>query len=287
MTAYNEGTLAVTAAGTANVATDSLGADEGTLSISASSAVVIVTETPGGTGAVTASGAAAVVNEKLVHNEGTLAVTAAGSASIVSELFAHAAAAEYRLYRGVDGPIDYSSPWQTFASLPYEAPALAADHVYRFALRYVNKYGYESENLHEQKVFVNAAGREYVGEPDPPHHWTVTPAANGAVRVEANYYYELDRLAERADQWAVYLRSDGTDPDPDTDAPTLIDMVKVDGVAKLDWTSAEYAADTDVRVLVRTRRTTADGTYESPNEDPGGKPTQDTFGAEIIAEIQS
>ena len=64
----------------------------------------------------------------------------------------------------------------------------------------------------------------------------IAAAAGGTARVTADYDYELDG-ADQADTFLIYLRSDGTDPDPDADVAIEVAMEKVDGRAHLDWSS--------------------------------------------------
>jgi hypothetical protein len=162
--------------------------------------------------------------------------------------------AQYELYRGVDGEADLSGdPFETFSSLPHETAALDADHEYHFVLRKRNAYNLVSQNLTEWLVTVDADGNQERIKPTAPEEISVIPAANGAAKVEAEYYYDQDG-DNQATQFLIYLTSDGDDPDPETDEPEVVTMSKMSGTARLSWTSNEYDDETELKVLVRTRR---------------------------------
>ena len=171
----------------------------------------------------------------------------------------------YTLYRGVDSEPDLeAAPWETFASLPHETAALTPGATYRFVLRYRNKYGLESQNISSWAVVVDGGGDAEAERPSAPFGVTVSPAAGGAVLVDAEYAWEMDG-ANAADQWLVYLTNTGVDPDPDVDSPTVVAIVTAAGHAFLSWTSSPQGDGADVRVLVRVRRS-AD-TVDSSNLD--------------------
>jgi hypothetical protein len=72
--------------------------------------------------------------------------------------------------------------------------------------------------------------------------------------VRASYEYVADG-DNAADTWIVYLRTNGTDPDPAIDTPTYTQtMGKFDGVARLELFDGSFAEGADVRVIVRARR---------------------------------
>jgi len=168
---------------------------------------------------------------------------------------ANDALAVYELYRGVDAAPDLGgSPWETFASLPHTTAALDVSHTYRFVLRLRNRYKLVTQNIDEWSVTLDAGGNQVATPPSAPQEITLVPAAAGAVRVRANYYY-LEDGSDAADTFLIYLRSDGTNPDPSVDTPTTIAMVKADGIAKLNWTSGTFAHGTTIKVIVRSRRT--------------------------------
>ena len=167
---------------------------------------------------------------------------------------ANDALARYELYRGVDGAPDLdAAPWETFESLPHVSAALDASHVYRFLTRLRNEYGLVSRNLDEWSVTVDADGNAEATPPSAPQEVGLEAAAAGTVLVTARYYYDLDG-SNQADAFLIYLTNDGGDPDPEVDEATEVSMSKVDGTAKLDWTSEANDDEATVKVLVRTRR---------------------------------
>lgn len=166
---------------------------------------------------------------------------------------ANAALQQYELYRGVDAPADLTSaPWQTFASLPFTTPALTPGHSYHFVARLRNAWNLVSKNAAETIITVADDGTAAEVPPSSPS-FAAAPSAAGTILVTSSYAYGLDG-ANQAGDWLVYLRSDGTAPDPIADMPTVVVMAKTDGLAKLSYTTAAFAEGTVVRVLVRARR---------------------------------
>ncbi|HUX17419.1 MAG TPA: LamG-like jellyroll fold domain-containing protein [Phycisphaerae bacterium] len=166
---------------------------------------------------------------------------------------------KYVLYRGVDAAVDFAADeWETFDSLPHTSAALDVSHTYYFVLRTRNNYGLESGNVDAWTVIVAADGSQTYNSPSDPDEAHIAAGAAGTALVTAAYAYGADG-DDAADQWLVYLTTTGADPVPGSDDPTVVSMVKLDGVARLSWTSAEFADEADVRVIVRTRRSGASG----------------------------
>jgi len=124
-----------------------------------------------------------------------------------------------------------------------------------------DEYNLRSEAIQTTRIRVDSGSAQKDLPPSAPESVTATAAAGGTVRVTAIYLPDRDSDLQRADQWWIYLRSNGTDPDPAVDTPTKVTMVSVDGVTQLYgpngeayWETAAYAVDTDVRLLVRTAR---------------------------------
>jgi hypothetical protein len=278
MVLYDEGTIAVTAAADAVLSVDSHLNQEGTLTVTAAGSAVLTTETPGGKSSASARASCALAVEIMSATEGTVASTAAASCSLAVERFGQASNETYSLYRGVDGPVDFSSAWETFASLPHTTAALAADTTYRFVLRHTNVYGIETQNLNEWAVVVNAAGAEILAPPSAPAFTRLSYMLAGIAQVEGEYYYRPDGDAQ-ATQWVFWFDATGTDPNPAVDTPTTVEnMVKVDGTARFSWVDTAARLDTtDIRVLLRTRRVDADGTEtDSTNGLVHGNVVDDT-----------
>jgi len=144
-------------------------------------------------------------------------------------------------------------PTYTFSILPYETPAITGEGVHYFVLRRRNQWGLVSRNTWATLIELNADDDEIMRAPSEPAFVQISPIADGAVRVEAVYYYGADD-DRQADQWLLYVTDDGGDPDPDVDEPIVIDMNKRDGAARLVWTSSEYDEDDVIKILVRTQR---------------------------------
>lgn len=162
------------------------------------------------------------------------------------------AQAGYLLYRGVDSPVDFSSPWATFPALPYESSALAPSHTYKFVTRYRNAYGYISQNIDEYEITLDAEGDIATDPPSAPQEISITPAGNNKFLVEAIYYYEQDDEDVRADTWLIYTDA-ADDPNPSLDTPITQSMTLSGGMARLSYKTSAYPDETTLRLLVRTR----------------------------------
>jgi len=171
----------------------------------------------------------------------------------------------YTLYRGVDSEPDLTAaPWETFSTLPHDTAALAVSHTYYFVLRWRNRYGLESQNITSWVVELDGAGESEAVRPSAPFAVSIEPAAGGTVKVRAEYAYQVDG-SNQADQWLIYLTNTGVDPNPGVDSPTVVTMTKEAGHAQLTWTSTGQGDGADVRVLVRTRRSS--DSVDSDNVD--------------------
>lgn len=172
---------------------------------------------------------------------------------------------QYELYRGIDDEPDFSAaPFETFTSLPHETAVFTANQNYKLVLRKRNEYNLLSENVASWNLRIDASGDQDFNLPSAPDQVSISPALNGSARVQAAYAYRKDG-DDQAETYLVYLTSNGVDPDPSSDTPTEVTMNKVDGVAHLDWTSAEYANGSTIKVLVRTRRDESGEDVDSDN----------------------
>lgn len=175
----------------------------------------------------------------------------------------------YELYRGVGAEPDLaSSPWETFTALPHDTAALSASTAYRFVLRYRNRFGLVSQNQTSWKVTSDGTGAAEARKPSDPFDTSVEAAAGGAVRVRSNYMPGPDGT-DAATIFAVWVTSDGADPDPDVDAvTTTVSMTTILGLSVLDWTSGAYADALTIKVVVRSRRVdTGPVNVDSSNTD--------------------
>lgn len=166
----------------------------------------------------------------------------------------------YELYYG-DGSVPdlTAAPWQTFTSFPFETPAISGEGKHYFVLRRRNKYGLLSYNTTSTVIELDDGDEQIVVVPSGPDHWSMAADAGGKVRVRGTYLYGRDAAAAKADQWLIYLTDDGDDPDPGVDEPTVVDMVQIDGVVKLNWLSSAFANEATIKVLLRTRRSGTGG----------------------------
>jgi hypothetical protein len=161
----------------------------------------------------------------------------------------------YEIFRGVDGAaIDFdAAPWQTTASIPVIYPAPTSDHRYEFVVRYRNAYGLTSRNVAAMILDIDGSGDERAVNPSAPDYVLIERAAGGTAIIRAGYLYLADG-DDAADTWLIYLRSNGTDPDPAIDTPIEETMGTSDGEARLEYTAGPYTEGALVRVIVRTRR---------------------------------
>jgi hypothetical protein len=164
--------------------------------------------------------------------------------------------AAYELYRGVDADVNFSTPYETFASLPHVTGALAAGHAYKFALRKRNDYNLLSQNIEAWELALDGDGAAIVTKPAAPVA-TMAADAGGTAKIGATYDYVTDG-DDQANQWLIYLTSNGSDPDPDEDTPTVLDMAKADGLARLNYISAAFSEGATVKAIVRARRAADD-----------------------------
>lgn len=165
----------------------------------------------------------------------------------------------YELYKGEGGLPDFTAaPWQTFTSLPFTTPALTNGVDTYLVLRKRNRYDLQSKNV-ESTIFVLDAGGSLTIHPTAPREVRLEQAADGAVRVRAWYDWPADSADARADAWAVWITTDGSDPDPSDPATYEEDMNLNDADAKLDYTTDPIANGTTVKALVRTRRSGVSG----------------------------
>jgi len=137
---------------------------------------------------------------------------------------------------------------------------------YKFTLRKRNKYDLVSRNIGSWRVELDAAGDAEKPLPDAPQNVQIAAKAGGKALVTAQYLYDLNDDYTATD-WLIYFTDDGTDPDPAIDEPTIITMVKGRSIAHLSWLSDAADDEDTLKVLVRTRRTDGEDTYDSTNTD--------------------
>lgn len=167
--------------------------------------------------------------------------------------------AEYRVYKGEDAAPDFTaSAFATGSSLPITTgtitlPGAGLTKTINLVTRYRNDYGLESQNTLPETFVIDENGDLVATPPSEAMQVSLSPAAAGAVRLQAQYFADADGI-NAADTWLIYLTSDGSDPDPSTDTPTEVAMNVADGIASLDWTSSTFSHGATIKVILRTRR---------------------------------
>lgn len=175
----------------------------------------------------------------------------------------------YKLYRGTNADPDpeVDSPVATSATLPfnYVIPLPGAETEYRFVVRKTNRYGLSSLNYYTRNVTITPTGADTSSIITSPSDVDIEEDISGYVHISAAYVGSLD--ASPADQWALYITTNGVNPNPSVDTPTIINMddsagglttasfkVFGTGTKYLNSFQGAYAYATDFRIILRARR---------------------------------
>jgi len=166
---------------------------------------------------------------------------------------------------GTDGGAQLFSYGTTSSSrtLTLTKPLTGTYTYYIIAKNINNGFGLFSQNSYCRKVIIDTDGDEVFPISDPTID-SIAEEDNGLIRVRARYSPEADDSP--ADTWAIYVSTDGTDPDPATDTPTEVTMILGGGLSlarTLNHVIGPYRRFADVRVLVRARRASDDGESEN------------------------
>ncbi len=162
------------------------------------------------------------------------------------------------------------TPVATSPTLPIEYAANYTEGVYYRALYLVNEYGLRSPVAESQILAIDADGAITLLPPDAPLTTTGKTAADGAVEF-TSLYHPIGESATtagirelRANKWLIWYTADGTDPDPETDTPVILDMQCTDPATAneadlrqremLRYLTATEVDGAPVRALIRTRR---------------------------------
>lgn len=170
---------------------------------------------------------------------------------------------------GIDAEPDLTAEADVFSATKPYTLALTAGHDHYLRSAYRNQWGLVGAPDDLVVIRVDAEGEESPTPPQGPTNVAAVAYGEGAVRVTADYFPNLEASQEtRAEQWVIYLRADGTNPDPEVDEPVAVDMLGGRNGCMLVWDSDEYLEDTPVSVLVRTRYNMAEPTEEEPEPEP-------------------
>lgn len=181
----------------------------------------------------------------------------------------------YNVYIGIDEMPDlYGEPQFSTADMnlpivvPFSAPPSGTSTL-RIVVRPVNDIGLESLSAIAGTLTIDSGGNVIRPAVSAPRRVSLEDVGAGRVRVIAEYDISAD--AQPADTWRIYVRDNGTDPDPDIDDPMDIPMLGLNGIdmyIKLVHVLGPVAWGSDVRVLVRTRNAQTDA--DSVNTDAHG-----------------
>jgi hypothetical protein len=173
----------------------------------------------------------------------------------------------YELHVGTDAEPDLSSPpTDTFTSLPYNTTTpLAPGHQYHLITNKRNRWDLVSQGTQSTVIVLDGNGNQIEPPPSAPIVVSWSPASSGRFILRAVYYYTVDDPAVQADEFALYFRFDGTNPNPATDNPVIIAGTRVDGAMALNYSTGSYSVGSVGKVLVRTLRSS--DFVESTNTD--------------------
>lgn len=161
-----------------------------------------------------------------------------------------------KIYSGLNGSPDFVTPVATISIPGADSWAAAADNDHHLVPRTVNEYGLEAPFTTETIIRIDAGGEELGTRPEAPQGLTLTDSS-GDVLIEALYLNNRDGAALKADTWAIWVTSDGSEPD-ETGAATLeVTMPATSAAAAVPLrvlTGSTYVDNTTVRVKVAARR---------------------------------
>lgn len=176
------------------------------------------------------------------------------------------------MHVGVDADPDYDAAADDTGALPLVytvTPPGAGTQEHRVIVRTQNPYGLLSLNRYLRTVTVDDAGDIVTPDPSDPYDVQAVNIGTGRISLRANYSTFGD-VSNAADQWAIYIRGDGVNPDPNTDTPTLVSMsaapIGQGPVMGLLTTLGPYPKRMPIKILVRSRKqsTGAESTNTTP-----------------------
>ena len=176
---------------------------------------------------------------------------------------ADTAQALYELYVGEDAVPDFTGAAdETSATLPFShviTPPVAGTTVFHAACRQRNQYGIVSMNQFASQFEVDDNGDLVVADPSGPEDVELIDAKLGKAVLFATYYYRSDG-DDAADTWQIYSTTTGVDPVPGVDTPTEQTMLKSLSDERLHLSLGPYASASDLRVILRAKRSADDAT---------------------------
>ncbi len=163
----------------------------------------------------------------------------------------------YELYRGTAGadPDFDAPPFATSATLPITTGALGTNRDDRFVTRFRNRYNLVSKNEISFHLETDGSGLQEEILPLIVEQLAIEAWTAGTMRITGTYHYIVEPEAVRADEFALWITSDGTDPDPTDPATATVTMVQVDGASRLAYVTGAFSHGTTVKAIVRARRT--------------------------------
>src|SRR5690554_491040 len=175
--------------------------------------------------------------------------------------------AGYELYIGDDTQPDFNAaPTETSATLPISTaltPPGAGDKTYYAATRYRNKYDLVSLNVYAEPIRINDTGAVVTDDLSAPYDVALSQGTSGEIDITATY--DPNQGTYQADTWYIFISTDGTDPDPNTDTPIEVSVQfgsvvaqsvfpvigAPSSVRQLNYSTGPYRMGTDVRVIVQ------------------------------------
>jgi hypothetical protein len=189
----------------------------------------------------------------------------------------------YELFVGVDAEPDLTAAAdEIFTTLPHTASySFVGPHTYRVVTQRRNRYNLISDQKNSTLIVVEADDTGSVEPPTAPEIISFAPDSSGAFILQVAYWYLADSDDVRGDKYAVYLRTDGTDPDVTIDTPVLLTVPLIDGSGYRSYTTAVYTIPTTAKVIVRTKRSSY-STFSVATDVYTAVSTAGTFGAAAV-----
>jgi hypothetical protein len=167
----------------------------------------------------------------------------------------------YEVYVGTDAEPDFTAAaGGSGAALPLRvAGALPGSGTRTFKVTCCqrNAYNLRSFNRYSHAITIDSTGAEAAAAPSAPTDVSVSEVSGGYLSLQAKYCQHADTAP--ADTWRIYTTGTGVDPDPATDTYTDVTMEAPASLWTstyiLDTTVGPFAKNADVRVLVRSYRT--------------------------------